>query len=277
LINTIIASFLAGGSVSYLYYADRLVEFPLGIFGIAVATAALPTLSEAAARRQTGALRETLSFSLRLSAFVSLPAAVGLFVLSEPIVRVLYQHGRFGPTETAGTAGALAVYATGLVGFSASKIAVQAFYALGDTRTPVKISLATMTLNSALAALLARPLGHIGLALATSAAALVSAVLLTVLLRRRLPGPPVPGARAAWLRILGVSAALALALALLAPHGPAPTGRLAEVAWLGTLIVAAIAAYGGAHVLLGSEEARLASDALARRWRRSSLRRPERR
>ena len=110
-INTIIASFLAKGSVSYLYYADRLIEFPLGVFGVAIATAVLPTLSEQAARRDKQALRETLSFSLRLVTFVSMPAAVGLFVLSEPIVRVLYERGRFGPAETVRTAAAVAMYA----------------------------------------------------------------------------------------------------------------------------------------------------------------------
>ena len=130
-INTIIASFLAKGSVSYLYYADRLIEFPLGVFGVAIATAVLPTLSEQAARRDKAALRETVSFALRLVTFVSMPAAVGLFVLSEPIVRVLYERGRFGPAETVGTAAAVAMYALGIVGSSIAKILAQAFFAHG--------------------------------------------------------------------------------------------------------------------------------------------------
>jgi putative peptidoglycan lipid II flippase len=275
LINTIIASFLAGGSVSYLYYADRLVEFPLGIFGIAVATAVLPTLSEQAARRDSRALRETVSFALRLATFVSLPAAIGLLVLSQPIVRVLYQHGRFGSAETAGTAAALAVYAAGLVGFTISKIGAQAFYALGDTRTPVAVSIAGMALNCALAAALARPLGHVGLALATSVSAVASGFALAGLLRRRLPGPPVPGARAAWVRIVAVSTGLGVLLFGIGHLAPAPAGRLTEGVWLASVIILAAGGYLTTHVLLRSDEARLATDFLGRRWRRSSLRRPE--
>jgi putative peptidoglycan lipid II flippase len=274
-VNTIIASFLAGGSVSYLYYADRLVEFPLGVFGVAIATAVLPTLSEQAARRDRRALRETLSFALRLTAFVSLPAAVGLFVLREPIVRVLYERGRFGPAETAGTAAAVAMYALGVAGLTATKVAVQAFFALGDTRTTVKVSIGAMALNCTIAAALAGPLGHAGLALATSASATVNALVLAILLRRRLPGPPVPGARRAWLRTVLVSAGLALALLTLRQLWPLPSGRLGEMAWLAGAILGAAALYLGAHAALGAEEVRLGWSALSRRVRRTSLRRRE--
>ncbi|HSE94368.1 MAG TPA: murein biosynthesis integral membrane protein MurJ, partial [Methylomirabilota bacterium] len=171
LVNTMVASFLGGGRVSYLYYADRLMEFPLGVFGVAIATAVLPTLSEHAAARREPALRETLSFALRLAAFISAPAAAGLLVLREPLVRVLYQRGEFGPAETAGTATALGFYALGLVGLVSAKIGVQAFFALGDTRTPVRVAVGAMGLNSVLAVGLALPLAHGGLALATSCAA----------------------------------------------------------------------------------------------------------
>jgi len=277
LINTIIASFLTSGSVSYLYYADRLVEFPLGVFGIAVATAVLPTLSEQSARRDTRAVRETLSFAMRLATFVSLPAAIGLFVLREPIVRVLYQYGRFGPDQAAGTAGALAMYALGLVGFTGTKIGAQAFYALGDTRTPARISVASVAVNCALSALLAVPLGHVGLALATAVAATGNALALALLLRRRLPGGPVARARRAWLRILGVSGGLAFLLAAVWQWAPPPSGRIAEGAWLGAVIVGGGVAYLAAHGALGSDEARLATAAIRRRWSRTSLRRAKRR
>ena len=276
-INTIIASFLAKGSVSYLYYADRLIEFPLGVFGVAIATAVLPTLSEQAARRDKHALRETLSFSLRLATFVSMPAAVGLCVLSEPIVRVLYQRGQFGPAETAGTAAAVAMYAIGIVGSATAKISAQAFFALGDTRTPVKVSIFAMACNCAIAASLARPLGHVGLALAIAAAATINAVALTILLRRRLPGGRIPGARRAWLRTAGVSVGLALLLVMVAHLSPPPAGRIAEAVWLATVILGSTALYVGSHAALGAEEVRLAASALRGRWRRSSLRRKERR
>jgi putative peptidoglycan lipid II flippase len=272
-INTIIASFLAGGSVSYLYYADRLVEFPLGVFGVAIATAVLPTLSEQAARRDKRALRETLSFALRLTAFVSLPAAVGLYVLCEPIVRVLYERGRFGPLETTGTAAAVAMYALGIVGLTTTKVAVQAFFALGDTRTPVKVSLGAMALNCTTAAALAGPLGHVGLAAATSVSATANALALMLLLRRRLAGPPVPGAARAWIRTVLVSAGLALALRGLWHVWPPPPDRLAEAAWLATVVISAALAYLACHAALGAEEVRLAWSALSRR--RSSLHRRE--
>lgn len=276
-INTVIASYLAKGSVSYLYYADRLIEFPNGVFGVAIATAVLPTLSEQAARRDTRALRETVSFSLRLVTFVSMPAAIGLFILSEPIVRVLFERGRFGPDETAGTAAAVAMYALGLVGSSAARILTQAFFALGDTRSPVKVSVFAMTLNCAIAASLARPLGHVGLALAIAVAGTVNAVVLALLLRRRLPGGPVPGARRAWLRSAGISVGLCLLLVAVTRLAPPPAGRLAESAWLAAVIVGSTAIYVGCHAALGSEEVQLARSALAGRWRRTSLRRTKRR
>ena len=274
-VNTIIASFLAKGSVSYLYYADRLVEFPLGVFGVAIATAVLPTLSEQAARRDKQGLRETLSFSLRLATFVSVPAAVGLFVLSEPIVRALYERGRFGPAETAGTAAAVAMYALGIVGSTTAKISAQAFFALGDTRTPVKVAVGVMVLNCAMAAVLARPLGHVGLALAIAVASTVNAIALTILLRRRLPGRPIPGARRGWLRTTGVSAGLALLLGAVCYVWPPPPGRFAEAVWLAAVIVGSTAAYVGCHAALGAEEVRLAWNAIARRRSRSSLRHKE--
>jgi putative peptidoglycan lipid II flippase len=274
-INTIIASFLAKGSVSYLYYADRLIEFPLGVFAVAIATAVLPTLSEQAARRDERALRETLSFSLRLATFVSMPAAVGLFALSEPIVRVLYERGRFGPAETAGTAAAVAMYALGIVGSTTAKISTQAFFALGDTRTPVKVSVGAMAFNCVLAATLAGPLGHAGLALALAAATTANAVVLTILLRRRLPGRPIAGARRAWLRTAAVSAGLAFLIGAVSHFAPPPPGRLAEATWLGAVIAGSMAAYVGCHAMLRAEEVGLAWGALTRRWRRTSLRRKE--
>jgi putative peptidoglycan lipid II flippase len=254
LVDTMIASFLAGGSVSYLYYADRLVEFPLGVFGIAIATAVLPTLSEQAAAGNPAALRATMSFTLRLAAFITLPAAVGLFVLREPLVRVLYQRGEFGPLETAQTAWALGFYAVGLVGFATAKIGAQAFYALGDTRTPVKVAVAAMVLNSVLAVALAFPLRHGGLALATSCSATVNAVALAWLLRRRLGGAGVAGAGRGWARIAVASAGMAIALVAVAWGWPPPASRVGEAAWLGAMIAGGVLVYAAAHVLLGSEE-----------------------
>jgi len=275
-INTIIASFLAKGSVSYLYYADRLIEFPNGVFGVAIATAVLPTLSEQATQRDKTSLRETLSFSLRLATFVSMPAAIGLFILSEPIVRVLYERGRFGPVDTIGTAAAVAMYALGLVGSSAARILVQAFFALGDTRTPMQVSVGAMALNCLIAASLAGPMGHVGLALAIAVAGTVNALALAFILRRRLPRGPIPGARRAWSRSAAISAGLCLLLVAVTHFAPPPTGRLAETLWLAVVIIGSAVAYVGCHAALGSEEVGLARSALVGRWRRTSLRRGKR-
>jgi putative peptidoglycan lipid II flippase len=269
LVDTLIASFLVGGSVSYLYYADRLVEFPLGVFGIAIATAVLPTLSAQAASGDSAALRATLSFAHRLAAFVSLPAAVGLFVLREPLVRVLYQRGAFGPAETAGTAWALGFYAFGLVGFASVKIGAQAFYALGDTRTPVKVAVGAMALNSALAVALAFPLRHGGLALATACSATASALALAWLLHRRLGPATVPGALAGWTRIVAASGTLALALALAGWLWPPPAGRVAEGLWLGVMVAGGGLGYLAVHWVLGSEEVAFARRAMRRRLARA--------
>src|SRR3989441_486941 len=137
-VNTLLASLLPLGSISYLYYADRVMEFPLGVFGIALASASLPVMSRQAAARDHRALAGTLTFALRLALYVSVPATLGLVMLRMPIVRVLFERGRFGPMETAATADALAWYAIGLAAFAGSRIAAQAFYALGEAGTAVE-------------------------------------------------------------------------------------------------------------------------------------------
>lgn len=265
LVNTMIASFLGGGSVSYLYYADRLVEFPQGVFGIAIATAVLPTLSEHAARRELTHLRQTLSFALRLAAFIGLPAAIGLFLLREPIVRILYQRGQFGAVEAAGTAAAVGYYALGLLGWGGAKICAQAFYALGDTRTPVKVAVGSMVLNSVLALALVRPLAHGGLALASAAAGTVNAAVLVWLLGRRLPQEAGAAGRAGWMRIVLGSVVLAAALAGALRLWPAPIGWGPEALWLTMMIGGTVALYAGLHALLGTDEARLVWSVARRR------------
>jgi putative peptidoglycan lipid II flippase len=187
-VNTLLASLLPGGTVSYLYYADRVMEFPLGVFGIALATAVLPTMSAQAARGERAALVETLGFALRLSAFIALPAAAGLVAAGGPIVSLLFERGAFGTADAAATARALAGYAVGLPAFSATRLAAQAFYAMGDTRTPVRVGMLAVAANVAFALGLMWPLAHAGLALASSLSAYVNAALLCWILRRRL-GP----------------------------------------------------------------------------------------
>jgi putative peptidoglycan lipid II flippase len=188
LVNTFLASLLPKGTISFLYYADRIMEFPLGVFGIALATASLPSMSAQAARGDHRGLNDTVSFALRLSAFVSVPATVGLLALGGPIVQLLFQRGEFGAADALATTQALAGYAVGLPAFSAGRIAAQVFYALGDTRTPVRMGLAAVAVNVALALTLMWPLHHAGLALASSLSAYVGLGGLVWLLRARI-GP----------------------------------------------------------------------------------------
>lgn len=208
LVNTLLASLLPQGSVSYLYYADRVMEFPLGVFGIALATAVLPGMAALAARRELRALTETLGFAIRLSAFIAVPAAVGLLALGHPIVRLLFQRGEFSAGDAIATTQALAGYAVGLPAFSATRIAAQTFYALGDTRTPVWAGFASVVANVALAVALMWPFKHAGLALASSLSAYINLLLLCWLLRRRLGAFGGPEMLQSLLRTCIASAAL---------------------------------------------------------------------
>ncbi len=185
-IGTLLASLLEEGSVSYLYYADRLVQFPLGVFAIALATAVLPSLSKQAALDDMEGLRTSFSYAVKLVFFVTIPAMTGLIILREPIVRLLFQRGAFDPATTRLTAVALLYYAVGLWAFSGVRIVVATFYALQDTKTPVKIAVISLLVNIVLSLLLMGPMRHGGLALATSLASGVNLILLILALKKRL-------------------------------------------------------------------------------------------
>jgi len=186
-IGTLLASFLPEGSISWLYYADRVVQFPLGIFGIAISTAALPTLSEHAALDNLSEFSETLSHSLRMVFFITFPAMVGLLVLGAPIVRLIYQRGAFDLHATSMTYRALVFYSVGLWAFSGIRIMVSAFYALQDTRTPVMVAICALFVNLILSLLLMGPMKHAGLALALSCASGIQFVLLVLALKYKAP------------------------------------------------------------------------------------------
>jgi len=185
-VGTLLASLLPEGSVSYLYYADRLVQFPLGVFGIALATAVLPSLSRQATVKDMEGLRTSFAYALKLVFFITIPAMTGLIVLKEPIVRLLFQRGAFNVATTYFTAEALFYYAVGLWAFSGVRIVVSTFYALQDTKTPVKMAVISLLVNIILSLLLMGPMRHSGLALATSLAAAVNLFLLIHALKKRL-------------------------------------------------------------------------------------------
>jgi putative peptidoglycan lipid II flippase len=185
-VNTLLASYLAEGSVTYLYYAYRLVEFPLGIFGMAVATAVLPTMSSQSANGEYDQLVKTLSFALRLVLFITIPSMIGLMVLRVPIIALLFQRGEFTAVATQATARALFYYTLGLPAIAGVRIIVPVFYSLKDTLTPVKCGAASVALNIVCCLLLMRPLQHAGLALATAISSFFNLFLLIWLLRKRL-------------------------------------------------------------------------------------------
>ncbi len=186
LIGTLLASLLPEGSVSYLYYADRLVQFPLGIFAIATATAVLPSLSRQAAANDMKDFKKTFTFAMKLVFFITIPSMIGLIVLREPIVALLFKRGAFSPEAVRLTAFALLCYSTGLWAFSAVRVVISTFYALQDTKTPAKMAVYSIIANLVLGIILMVPLAHGGLALATALSSMLNLGLLLVILKRKL-------------------------------------------------------------------------------------------
>jgi len=205
---------VANGPVSWLSYAFRFMQFPIGVFGVAIATASLPTLSKNMARNDHNEFRRTLTHALVLVFLLCVPSAAGLAVLGRPIVALIFEHGRFTAFDTVQTGNALAAYSIGLAGYAAVKVLSPAFYALGDARTPMLISLFSIAVNYVMNSLLVTRFGHVGLAASTSTVALVNFILLMLFMRRKLGslegrqlagsllricGATVPMAAVAWL------------------------------------------------------------------------------
>jgi putative peptidoglycan lipid II flippase len=212
-VNTVLATGEGTGAVSWLNFAFRLMYLPIGLFGISIATATLPAVSRHAALDEEHHVRRTVADGLSLMMMLNVPATAGLLVLAVPIVRVIFERAAFTSADTAATAAALQFYAIGLVGYSVVRIASPVFYALGENRTPVKVSIATVVVNAVLNVILVRLIGYRGLALGTSIAALFNATLLMVLLRRRLGGLEEQRVARSFARITLASTAMAIAVA----------------------------------------------------------------
>ena len=174
------------GPVSWLSYAFRFMQFPIGVFGVAIATATLPPLSRSTTNPNHDEFRRTLAHSLALVFLLCIPSAAGLAVMGRSIVALVFEHGKFTAFDTVQTANALAAYAIGLTGYAAIKVLSPAFYALNDARTPMLVSLGSIGVNYAMNSLLVSRFGHVGLAFSTSAVALVNFLLLALLMRRRI-------------------------------------------------------------------------------------------
>ena len=185
LLDTLLASFLVTGSISWLYYSDRLVEFPLGIFGIALSTVILPSLSKKHASASTEAFSNTIDWALRWVFIIATPAAIGLVFLAEPLLMTLFQYGEFTAQDTHSASLSLMAYGFGLLPFIFIKVLAPGYYARQDTKTPVKIGIIAMVVNMGLNIILMMQFAHVGLALATSLSALLNAGLLYIGLRKR--------------------------------------------------------------------------------------------
>ena len=212
LINTQIASHLAVGSVSWLTYADRLMEFPTALLGVALGVVLLPQLSAAQAAGDTDRYSGLLDWGLRLVVLLAVPCAVALLTFAQPLVAVLYHYGRFGAADVQQTATALMGYGAGLIGLIAIKVLAPGFYARQDIRTPVKIAIGVLVLTQALNLVLVPHLAHAGLALAIGLGALVNAAFLLMGLRRRGAYRPAPGWAKFGLQVLAASVLLAVYL-----------------------------------------------------------------
>jgi putative peptidoglycan lipid II flippase len=252
LINTNISTNLGDGAVSWLYFANRLMEFPLGIFSVAIGTAILPTLSAHHATQSTERFSETLDWALRTILVIGVPAAVGMIVLAGPLVATIYGHGRFEPADIDMTTYALWAYGLGFLGFSFIKVLVPGFYARQETRLPVRFAIRALMVGMALSAAVfvasriwKLPAAHAGLAASTSLTACLNAAMLFARLRKDRIYLPGPGWRSFLLRI-GL-ANLAMGLVVIGFSGPLQRWiamSAAARAWhLAVLIAAAVVIY----------------------------------
>ena len=253
LLNTIFASFLETGSVSWLYYADRLMEFPTGLLGVALGTILLPSLARAHSQGSRDEYSSLLDWGLRLTLLLALPAAVALGVLAVPLIATLFQHGEFGRADLLRTREALVAYSIGLVGLIVVKVLAPGFYARQNIRTPVTIAVVSLIATQFMNAAFIVPLRHAGLALAIGLGACLNAGLLYRKLREHDIFRPRPG----WRAFLGklAAAVTAMAVALIVASGPTEwwiaAGWLLRVSRLAGVVAVGGVVYFGMLWLLG--------------------------
>jgi putative peptidoglycan lipid II flippase len=276
MVNSIFASYLGDGAVSWLSYAFRLMQLPLGIFGVAIATVTLPVVSKIAVGGDMGHFRETLAKAIRLALFLTLPATVGLVLMSDRIIGLIYERGRFTALDTLQTGGALKFYAAGLMAYACIKVLSPAFYALERRWTPMVVSFISIGLNVAINWLLTFHLGmgHRGLALSTGLSAIANFLMLYFLMRRAAGGMQTGPLVSAFLRML-VAAALLAGVCLAGEQWLGPwlsSASLFDRAWsLLAVIGVGAAAYFGLCTLLRVDEASEAFALLRRKIARRAI------
>jgi putative peptidoglycan lipid II flippase len=253
LINNIFASFLVTGSVTWLYFADRLMEFPAGLLGVALGTVLLPSLSKSHAERSTQAYSELLDWGLRLTLLLAVPAAAALALLAVPLVTTLFHYGAFTATDVINTRSAVIAYSVGLVGLIAVKVLAPGFYARQDIRTPVKIAVVTLVATQLMNLVFIWELRHAGLALAISIGACLNAGLLLRGLRRRAIYQPQPGWGVFMLKLALAVYVMGAVLWLMSGQATdwLAAGAFNRVSWLMLLVVAGAGSYFATLWLLG--------------------------
>ena len=268
-VSQLIASGLEGGSIASLQYGIRLQELVLGLFVVSIAQVILPTLSQQTARHDDAGVKETLSYATGLMAYVTLPATAGLILVGPEVVRLLFQFGEFDQRSVDMTVTALNFYAVGLFVIAAGRVYQQAFYAHKDLKTPTYVAFVSMVANIVLCVVLSEPLGHGGIALAGSLSAFVAAVLLFIMLRRRLG--PLDGPALTWrvLRLLLATGLMTASVIGLEHAWAPPAGRLALIAWLVVVITVAGSVFVISCRGLGVDELGALWKSLGRKLRRS--------
>lgn len=252
-VNTVLASFLVTGSVSWLYFSDRLMEFPVGVFGIALATVVLPSLSKEHASGSAQSFAEMLDWALRWVTVIAVPATFALYQLATPLLTTIFQYNAFSVQDVEMSALALKAFAVGVCGFIFVKVLAPGFFAQYDTKTPMKIAVVAVLVNVVLSLILVKSMAHTGLALAISIAAWVNAILLFFTLWRR----KVLQLQAGWLWFLTrVALAVAVMCAVLSALNQAPESwyaqNLAERLWhLSVLVAGGVVSYFAVLLLLG--------------------------
>jgi putative peptidoglycan lipid II flippase len=239
LLDTVLASLLTAGSVSWLYYSDRLVELPLGVFGVAIGTVILPALSKRHAEQSKEHFAAMLDWAIRIVLLLGLPAALALAVLAEPLLITLFHYGAMTDNDIQMAAMSLRAYAFGLVAFMLIKVLAPGFFARQDTKTPVKVGIIAMVANMVFNLLLIWPLAHAGLALATALSAFLNAGLLGYLLHKQRVLVFQPGWKRYAVQLLGGSTLMTVALYMVAPDWQAwlNVGLWQRVSWVTGLVV----------------------------------------
>lgn len=257
LVDTILASLVADGALSWLYYADRINQLPLGVVGVAAGTALLPMLSRALGAGDAAGAVATHNRALEFTLLLSLPAAAALVVSGPQIVSALFERGAFGPADTSATAGALGAFAMGIPAYVLIKALAPGFFAREDTATPVRVAVVALIANIVLNLILMGPLGHVGIALATALSAWLNVTLLTVLLIRRGAWWPDRRLLVRGAAMIVASAGMAGALWAAERWGPLPelagsAATVDRISGIVLLVIGGVVSYGALALLLGA-------------------------